>query len=144
MKKILVLMIAVFAMSMTANAQKLSDDERERVIENMISHMKKWGKWYITVTPVTWYEYWAVTGVKKHAKNVSVSKAAIVGDADQRKFCDVLNKEAGKTFFMLMTKTEMFDAHHQAGLHDDVSYISFDHGFYVKMSVKNYEFLRGQ
>lgn len=84
MKKILVLMIAVFAMSMTANAQKVSDDKRERVIENMISHMKKWGEWYITVTPVTWYEYWAVTGVKKHAKHVNVSKAAIVGDTDQK------------------------------------------------------------
>lgn len=136
-------MLAVFAMSMTANAQRISEDERERVINNLIDHMQKWGDWYITVTPVTWYEYWAVTGIKKHPKNVSVSKAAIVQSTDQQRFCDVLNKEAKRKIFILLSKTEAAKAHRdRVHLHDDISYNSYDHGFYVKMSKYYYQQLR--
>ena len=144
MKKLLVLMTMLLALTTTANAQKLNDDQRDHVIKNLNGRMQPYGNWYITTTPVTWYEYWAVTGVKKHTKNTSVSKAAIVLDGEQKKFCDVLNKEGGKTFFLLLSKSEAFEACNKGKLHDDVSNISFDHGFYVKMSKKNYQYLTGK
>ena len=40
MKKILVLMVAVFAMTMTASAQKkITEEQRNQVIENLIGRM---------------------------------------------------------------------------------------------------------
>ena len=39
MKKILVLMVAVFAMSLTASAQKITEEQRNQVIENLIGRM---------------------------------------------------------------------------------------------------------
>ena len=106
MKKILVLMVAVFAMTMTARAQKkITEEQRNQVIENLIGRMKPVdGSWLITTEPISYYEYWVVTGKKKHDARTSVSNAAKVTQAEKETFVDALNREAGRPYFSLPTR----------------------------------------
>lgn len=66
MKKILVLMVAVFAMNMTASAQKITEEERNNVITNLIGRMKPVdGSWLITPEPISYYEFWVVKRARR-------------------------------------------------------------------------------
>ena len=142
MKKILVLMVAVFAMSLTASAQKITEEERNNVITNLIGRMKPVdGSWLITPEPISWYEYWAVTGKKKHGKHTSVSQAAKVTDAEKQSFVLKLNQEAGKPYFSLPTRAEIQLAHKKVGLHGDLSQLSTATAgcFWIKISKKMFK-----
>ena len=148
MKKILVLMIAVFAMSMTASAQKkISEEERDHVITNLIGRMKPVeGSWLITPEPISWYEFWVVTGKKKHNNHTSVSQAAKVTRSDQESFILALNQEAGRPYFSLPTRAEIQLAHKKIGLHGDLSQLSTASTgcFWIKISKKMFKELTGE
>ncbi|MBQ6768916.1 MAG: hypothetical protein IJP46_09695 [Prevotella sp.] len=155
MKKVLVMMIALLALTTTVNAQTrqtLTEKQKRDAVENMIKSKLKWVStsktakvqgYYITFLPVTWYEYWAVTGVKKHSDQTSISKAAIVLDNEKETFVKMLNQYLNLkgVKFKLPTSNQVSYAHHKIGLHDDVSNISYNHGFYIIISKKGYETL---
>ena len=143
MKKILVLMVAVFVMTMTASAQKkITEEQRNQVIENLIGRMKPVdGSWLITPEPISYYEFWVVTGKKKHDAHTSVSKAAKVTLADQQSFVLALNQEAGRPYFSLPTRAEIQLAHKKVGLHGDLSQLSTATAgcFWIKISKKMFK-----
>lgn len=144
MKKILVLMVAVFAMTMTASAQKkITKEQRNQVIENLIGRMKPvdGSSWLITTEPISYYEYWVVTGKKKHDARISVSNAAKVTQAEKETFVDALNREAGRQIFSLPTRSEIQLAHKKVGLHGDLSQLSTATAgcFWIKISKKMFK-----
>ena len=142
MKKILVLMVAVFAMNMTASAQKITEEERNNVITNLIGRMKPVdGSWLITPEPISYYEYWVVTGKKKHDARTRVSNAAKVTQAEKETFVDALNREAGRQIFSLPTRGEIQLAHKKVGLHGDLSQLSTATAgcFWIKISKKMFK-----
>ena len=143
MKKILVLMVAVFAMTMTANAQKITEEQRNQVIENLIGRMKPvdGSSWLITTEPISYYEYWVVTGKKKHDARTSVSNAAKVTQAEKESFVLALNQEAKRPIFSLPTRAEIQLAHKKVGLHGDLTQLSSATTgcFWIKISKKMYK-----
>ena len=143
MKKILVLMVAVFVMTMTASAQKkITEEQRNQVIENLIGRMKPVdGSWLITPESISYYEYWVVTGKKKHDAHTSVSNAAKVTQAEKETFVDALNREAGRPYFSLPTRAEIQLAHKKVGLHGDLSQLSTATTgcFWIKISKKMFK-----
>jgi hypothetical protein len=143
MKKILVLMVAVFAMTMTANAQKITKEQRNQVIENLIGRMKPvdGSSWLITTEPISYYEYWVVTGKKKHDARTSVSNAAKVTQAEKESFVLALNQEAKRPIFSLPTRAEIQLAHKKVGLHGDLTQLSSATTgcFWIKISKKMYK-----
>ena len=142
MKKILVLMVAVFAMTMTANAQKITKEQRNQVIENLIGRMTPVdGSWLITPEPISYYEYWVVTGKKKHDAHTSVSNAAKVTQAEKESFVLALNQEAKRPIFSLPTRAEIQLAHKKVGLHGDLTQLSSATTgcFWIKISKKMYK-----
>ena len=159
MKKVLVLMIALLALTTTVSAQTqrtLTEKQKRDAVENIIKSKLKLvrhkttagkrkydGDYYITFLPVTWYEYWAVTGVKKHSNQTSISKAAIVLDSEKQNFVKMLNQYLnikGVSFHVAWTK-HIQEAHQKIGLHDDISNNSYSHGFYIAISKKGYQTL---
>ena len=143
MKKILVLMAAVFAMTMTASAQKITKEQRNQVIENLIGRMKPvdGSSWLITTEPISYYEYWVVTGKKKHDARTSVSNAAKVTQAEKESFVLALNQEAKRPIFSLPTRAEIQLAHKKVGLHGDLTQLSSATTgcFWIKISKKMYK-----
>ena len=143
MKKILVLMVAVFAMTMTANAQKITKEQRNQVIENLIGRMKPvdGSSWLITTEPISYYEYWVVTGKKKHDARTSVSNAAKVTQAEKESFVLALNQEAKRPIFSLPTRAEIQLAHKKVGLHGDLTQLSSATTgcFWITISKKMYQ-----
>lgn len=143
MKKILVLMVAVFAMTMTASAQKITKEQRNQVIENLIGRMKPvdGSSWLITTEPISYYEYWVVTGKKKHDARTSVSNAAKVTQAEKESFVLALNQEAKRPIFSLPTRAEIQLAHKKVGLHGDLTQLSSATTgcFWIKISKKMYK-----
>ena len=143
MKKILVLMVAIFAMTMTANAQKITKEQRNQVIENLIGRMKPvdGSSWLITTEPISYYEYWVVTGKKKHDARTSVSNAAKVTQAEKESFVLALNQEAKRPIFSLPTRAEIQLAHKKVGLHGDLTQLSSATTgcFWIKISKKMYK-----
>ena len=145
MKKILVLMVAVFAMTMTASAQKkkITKEQRNQVIENLIGRMRPVDgcSWLITPEPISYYEYWVVTGKKKHDARTSVSNAAKVTQAEKETFVYALNREAGRQVFSLPTRSEIQLAHKKVGLHGDLSQLSTATAgcFWIKISKKMFK-----
>ena len=143
MKKILVLIVAVFAMTMTANAQKITKEQRNQVIENLIGRMKPvdGSSWLITTEPISYYEYWVVTGKKKHDARTSVSNAAKVTQAEKESFVLALNQEAKRPIFSLPTRAEIQLAHKKVGLHGDLTQLSSATTgcFWIKISKKMYK-----
>ena len=144
MKKILVLMVAVFAMTMTASAQKkITEEQRNQVIENLIGRMKPVDgcSWLITTEPISYYEYWVVTGKKKHDARTSVSNAAKVTQAEKESFVLALNQEAKRPIFSLPTRAEIQLAHKKVGLHGDLTQLSSATTgcFWIKISKKMYK-----
>ena len=143
MKKILVLMVAVFAMTMTASAQKITKEQRNQVIENLIGRMKPvdGSSWLITTEPISYYDYWVVTGKKKHDARTSVSNAAKVTQAEKESFVLALNQEAKRPIFSLPTRAEIQLAHKKVGLHGDLTQLSSATTgcFWIKISKKMYK-----
>lgn len=95
MKKILVLMIAVFAMSMTASAQKVSRDEQANAMIDMMRMFVPVGKEFAVMTyPVTWREYRVISG-KKPPKGTSIMSVVMLSSPEQKKVADDLTKHDG-------------------------------------------------
>lgn len=102
--------------------------------------MKPCGNFYISVTPVTWLEYWKITNEKAHPDYVSVSKAAMLTDAQKRKFLWYMNQgHDGQILgYREASGSQIMKAHQKIGLHDDISDQSFNHGFFISMSASDW------
>ena len=141
MKKILVLMIAVFAMSMTANAQW--NETSNRAYHNIINRMAPVDKKYcITTTPIVLWENFGIYGRKdlpggypERVGPFGVVKSPI----DIETMCDIMNKHAKKTLFTIATTSQIHEAHNKVGLHGEASQTStVTNGFFITMPYKDW------
>lgn len=145
MKKLMLLILAACTLS-SVYAQRMNEDKRNEVIENMIQHMIPInGKYAITRTPVSYYQYWAITNKKAHTANTSVSQAAYVTDAQQKNAASCLNKESGGQWhFTVATSSQIMEAKRK-GLQGDIqSHGASTQGFYLVLPFKEWQELTGK
>lgn len=140
MKKFLVF-VAFIAVCISMNAHKVSSEKRDQVISNMIFNMIPVGnKFAITRTPISYYQYWVITGEKAHSSTTSVSQAAYVSRAKQEKVANTLNKECdGVLNFRIATPSEIMEAQ-KRGLQGDIQHHGGGtHGFYLVLPFKQWQ-----
>lgn len=139
MKKIS-LVLALLMLTLTAGAQKISGEQRDKVISDMIFNMVGvGGKFAITRTPVSYYEYWVITGRKAHSANTSISNPAYVSVADQQKVADTLNKECGGVLNFRIANTHEIHEGKKVGVQGDIRHHGGTTlGFYLVLPFKQW------
>lgn len=153
MKKLLLLMVAVFAMTMTASAQneKCSPEQQKRAYQNVINRMYAvpGTNYAITVTPIAVWEYNNVNGMSKQGitKHYSASQAmprlSLVDEYSDSFFAKKMNELAKRKLFKVATKKQISEAHKIIGLHGDVSQNSTQtQGFFITMPVEDWKRLK--
>ena len=143
MKKILIALVAMFAIAGSVNAQKApTGSQRDEIIcKDMIFNMVNVGnKYAITRTPISYYLYWVVTGEKAHGPHTSVSEAAYVNTGKQQHMVNILNKESkGAVTFSIATMSQIQEAK-RYGLKGDIRHHGATTlGFYLVMPYKQWK-----
>lgn len=122
MKKLVITLLALVAIATTASAQGMSEEQREKTMYNLIVRMRPVGtKYAITTTPVSYNEYWAVTGTKAHSAGTSVTKAAKVTRAQAENMVKTINAETkGVLKFSIATPAQISEGSKKVGLHGEM------------------------
>ncbi len=140
MKKILLVMMAALAITMTADAQrKMSRDEQANVMINFMRKFVPVDKRYAIINfPVTLYEYEAMTGTPvPYGK--SVNNVAIVSGAEQKRVADELTKADGQGIKYRVGTMGEAAAGSKVGVHGELSQTSHvTKGFYIAISYNDY------
>ncbi len=141
MKLKLFLTLAAVTISMSVNAQKLSEDQRDEAMINLFARSTLVdGKFAITREPITYYEYWAATGDKAHSPNTSVTNAAVVSDGKQANMVKCINDYFGKKVVSLATNDQIRLAHQRIGLHRELGENSLaGRGFFLVIDAEQYQ-----
>lgn len=146
MKRTTMIVLALIAFCISANAQKdkLSEDQRDDAMVNLFRRATLVdGKFAITREPITWYDYWAATGEKAHSPNTSVTKAAIVTDSRKEYMAKCINEYFGETVVKVATPQEIRTAHERIGLHRELSENSISgSGFFLSMTPQTFKYFR--
>lgn len=143
MKKILITLVAFFAIAGSVNAQKApTGDQRDEIIcKNLIFNMVNVGnKYAITRTPISYYLYWVVTGEKAHGPSTNISEAAYINNVKQQHMANVLNRESkGAVTFSIATPSQIQEAK-RYGLQGDIRHHGATTlGFYLVMPYKQWK-----
>lgn len=122
MKKLVITLLALVAIATTASAQGMSEEQREKTMYNLIVRMRPVGtKYAITITPVSYNEYWAATGTKAHSAGTSVTKAAKVTRAQAENMVKTINAETkGVLKFSIATPAQISEGSKKVGLHGEM------------------------
>jgi hypothetical protein len=146
MKRTTLIVLAMLAFCLSANAQKdkLSEDQRDDAMVNLFQRATLVdGKFAITREPITWYDYWAATGEKAHSPNTSVTHAAIVSDGKKEFMAKCINDYFGETVVRVASPQEIRTAHDRIGLHRELSENSLaGNGFFLSMTPKTYKYFK--
>lgn len=141
MKKILVLMIALLAVTTTVSAQKVSREEQANAMIDMMRMFAPVGKEFAVMTyPVTWRQYRVISG-KKLPKGTSIMSVVMLSSPEQKKVADAMTKNDGNGVkYRVATSAELQKAlqkriniSSEAGPHTHVT-----KGFYLAISYNDY------
>ena len=101
-------------------------------------------KFAITRTPISYNMYYVVTGEKAHGPNTSISQAAYISDAKQKKMVNTLNTESkGTVRFSIATPSQIQEAK-RYGLQGDIQHHGAGtHGFYLVLPYNQWQMFEG-
>lgn len=146
MKRILMILLAICAITSVQAQNAPRGEKRDKIItENLLSKMIPVNrKFAITRTPISYYLYWVVTGEKAHDANTSISQAAYISDAKQKKMVNTLNTESkGTVTFSIATPSQIQEAR-KHGLQGDIQHHGGGtHGFYLVLPYNQWQMFEG-
>ena len=146
MKKMLVWMV-LMALALTAGAQNISQQRRAQLTASSTKFtLVKIGKnkknWYaLMYFPVSYGDYYGVTGVNKRPRNASITDVMMMSDTDKKKFLKTLNAFDKKMKFHIASTSELYKA---LNLHYNIQsengpYSIATKGFYLVTDYTGYQ-----
>ena len=148
MKKRLFIMTALLvAIVMGATAQNLSQQRRAQLKASSTKFtLVKVGKnkknWFaVMYFPVSYGDYYGVTGVNKRPRNESITDVMMMSDTDKKKFLKALNAFDKKMKFHIASTSELYKA---LNLHYNIQsengpYSIATKGFYLVTDYTGYQ-----
>ena len=117
MKKRLFIMTALLvAIVMGATAQNMSSQRRAQLVASstkfaLIKDGKNKKNWFaVMYFPVSYGDYYGVTGVNKRPRNESITDVMMMSDTDKKKFLKALNAFDKKMKFHIASTSELYKA----------------------------------
>ena len=147
MKRFILTMLAIIAITMTASAQMPTDEGQLKALYDFsskftlvkIQSIKPYAvMWY----PVTYYDYYAGTGKKMNPRNVGINAVYALSDNEKKKFVAQLNQLDKKITVHLATQKELTDAINYRRYNiqsENGPYNVVTRGFYIAMDKASYE-----
>ncbi len=134
-------------MSMTAGAQNMSSQRRAQLVASstkfaLIKIGKDTKKWYaLMYFPVSYGDYYGVTGKNKRPRNASITDVMSMSDTDKRKFVQACNAFDNRMKFHVATTSELYKAlnKHYNIQSENGPYSIATKGFYLAMDYNSYK-----
>jgi hypothetical protein len=148
MKKRLFIMTALLvAIVMGATAQNMSSQRRAQLVASstkfaLIKDGKNKKNWFaVMYFPVSYGDYYGVTGVNKRPRNESITDVMMMSDTDKKKFLKALNAFDKKMKFHIASTSELYKA---LNLHYNIQsengpYSIATKGFYLVTDYTGYQ-----
>ena len=154
MKKLLILLTAILAMSMTAKAQDwLGDHARVKAVSDFLKKFRlvsqETPKYAVTNYPITYYDVYAITGTWTNTRNEAINDVVMlsvtkqIDMAKQASQLYVVNRQ-NKMKFNLATDTQLNKAiNHRFNIQSELGpYNHTTKGFYLSMLADSYKNLQ--
>ena len=147
MKKTILTMLAIFAMTLTVSAQMPTNPEQLKALYDFSSkftlvRIKSVKPYAVMYYPVTYYDYFAGMGKKMNPRNVGINAVYALSDAEKKKLVAQLNKLDKKITVRLATNKELTDAINNRRYNiqsENGPYNVVTKGFYISMDEASYK-----
>ena len=146
MKKLLILLTAVFAMSMTAKAQEWKNDHAR--VQAVADFLKKFRlvtqetpKYAVMNYPITYYDVYAIIGRWTNTRDVGISDVVRMTPEQQKELAEQASQlYQSKMKLELATDDKLSKAiHHRLNIQSELGpYTNATKGFYLSMSMESF------
>ena len=146
-KRLFIMTVLLVAIVMGATAQNMSSQRRAQLVASstkfaLIKDGKNKKNWFaVMYFPVSYGDYYGVTGKNKRPRNSSITDVMAMGDTDKRKFVQACNSFDNRMKFHVATTSELYKALNKRYniQSENGPYSIATKGFYLAMDYNSYK-----